>query len=267
MVEPAGFRQRLVDARPSLIDVAQERQCQRQVTQAPACGSATAMARKSRERRIAQAMTLLEKGARRQQTPRERSNWHRGYSDPAAAWLHRFAPRPIFSICSASDSASLCSARTKWKTHWPWSSGARRSGRSSCSASARARARVSATSGAEYPSLPSVPARAQSAGRAPAARGRDSSGRVASKSRPLPQLRHRFRHRRARDRLLTGLEPVADRLLVEAGLGAMLRQELRLSGHDLRELALQRRRRCGHGAAGAGCAATCCRRRPAPARA
>src|SRR5229473_8456282 len=32
MVEPAGFRQRLVHARASLIDVAQKRQCQRQVT-------------------------------------------------------------------------------------------------------------------------------------------------------------------------------------------------------------------------------------------
>ena len=56
---------------------------------------------------------------------------------------------------------------------------------------------------------------------------------------PLLQLHNRLGHSPACDRLLTRLEAVADSLLAESGLGAMLRQELRLSGDDVRELALQ----------------------------
>jgi hypothetical protein len=54
------------------------------------------------------------------------------------------------------------------------------------------------------------------------------------------ELRHCLHHRRARQRLLTRLKPVADSLLVEASLGAMLRKQCRVACHDLLELAFER---------------------------
>lgn len=70
MVEPAGFRQGLVDARASLIDVAQKRQCQRQVTQARRVRIGHRYGGANRASgRISQTITQLEKGARCHKLP------------------------------------------------------------------------------------------------------------------------------------------------------------------------------------------------------
>ncbi len=49
----------------------------------------------------------------------------------------------------------------------------------------------------------------------------------------LLKLRGRFRHRRAGDGPLAGLSPISDGFFNEPGLGVMLREELRLSVHQL----------------------------------
>src|SRR4029453_12557958 len=70
MVEPAGFRQRLVHACASPIEVAQKRQCQRQVT--PACRVRIGHCYGGASRasgRIPQAVTELEKSARCRKLP------------------------------------------------------------------------------------------------------------------------------------------------------------------------------------------------------
>src|SRR5215475_9475054 len=70
MVEPAGFRQRLVDARASLIDVAQKRQRRRQVTLARRVRIGHRDRGGNRASGwIFQAITQLEKGARCHKLP------------------------------------------------------------------------------------------------------------------------------------------------------------------------------------------------------
>src|SRR5262249_35026201 len=54
------------------------------------------------------------------------------------------------------------------------------------------------------------------------------------------RLKRCFHRRRAGERHLAGFDPIVYRLVDRARLGAMLCQNLRLGGHDRRELALQR---------------------------
>ena len=62
---------------------------------------------------------------------------------------------------------------------------------------------------------------------------------------PLAQLGDRFRHRRARQRLLTGLQPISDRLFRQPGRRAVLRQQRGLRQHDLRKAVFEGRGNAG----------------------
>ena len=56
---------------------------------------------------------------------------------------------------------------------------------------------------------------------------------------PLAQLGDRLRHRRAGQRLLTGLQPISDRLLRQFGFRAMPGQQRGLRQHDLWKAVLE----------------------------
>ena len=56
---------------------------------------------------------------------------------------------------------------------------------------------------------------------------------------PFPQLGDRFRHRRSRQRLLTGLQPIDNRLFHETGFRTVLRQQRGSGPWDLRKAVLE----------------------------
>ena len=94
-----------------------------------------------------------------------------------------------------------------------------------------------------------------------------AGGQAGHELQGLRQLGHGFDHRRARHRPPPGLEPVADRLLRQARLGAVVGEQLGLRLRQLAGSAPPGRGRCGVELPPPVAQEACRTPRPAPARA
>jgi len=65
-------------------------------------------------------------------------------------------------------------------------------------------------------------------------------GQARKQAQPIPQLRQRFRHRRARDGWLSRPQPIVDRRFDQSGLHVMVGQKFGLYLHLLRKMLLKR---------------------------